>query len=71
MTPLPQAGNPRPRCSGSTPTRRVINRLGFNSEGEAVVLASGSPRAPTAAASSGSISAPTRIRAIAPPTMSG
>jgi dihydroorotate dehydrogenase len=39
VTPLPQAGNPRPRLFRLEPDRAVINRLGFNSEGEAAVLA--------------------------------
>ena len=37
VTPLPQAGNPRPRIFRLEPDGGVINRLGFNSEGEAVV----------------------------------
>ncbi len=39
VTPLPQAGNPRPRLFRLDADQAVINRLGFNSEGEAVVLA--------------------------------
>jgi dihydroorotate dehydrogenase len=39
VTPLPQAGNPRPRLFRLDPDQAVINRFGFNSEGEAVVLA--------------------------------
>src|SRR5207244_12554166 len=39
VTPLPQAGNPRPRVFRLEPDQAVINRLGFNSAGEAVVLA--------------------------------
>ena len=38
VTPLPQAGNPRPRIFRLEPDEAVINRLGFNSAGEAVVL---------------------------------
>jgi dihydroorotate dehydrogenase len=39
VTPLPQAGNPRPRLFRLDADQAVINRLGFNSEGEAAVLA--------------------------------
>jgi dihydroorotate dehydrogenase len=39
VTPLPQAGNPRPRLFRLEPDQAVINRFGFNSAGEAVVLA--------------------------------
>ena len=39
VTPLPQPGNPRPRVFRLEPDRAVINRLGFNSQGAAVVLA--------------------------------
>jgi dihydroorotate dehydrogenase len=38
MTPLPQLGNPRPRVFRLEPDQAVINRLGFNSVGAAVVL---------------------------------
>jgi dihydroorotate dehydrogenase len=38
VTPLPQAGNPRPRLFRLEADQAVINRLGFNSEGEAAVL---------------------------------
>lgn len=38
VTPLPQPGNPRPRIFRLDADAAVINRLGFNSEGEAVVL---------------------------------
>lgn len=33
VTPLPQAGNPRPRLFRLTPDQAVINRMGFNNEG--------------------------------------
>jgi dihydroorotate dehydrogenase len=33
ITPLPQAGNPRPRIFRLTSDQAVINRLGFNNEG--------------------------------------
>ena len=39
VTPLPQPGNPRPRMFRLAPDEAVINRLGFNSEGETAVLA--------------------------------
>ena len=35
MTPLPQAGNPRPRIFRLVEDRAVINRLGFNNRGAA------------------------------------
>jgi dihydroorotate dehydrogenase len=38
VTPLPQPGNPRPRVFRLETDAAVINRLGFNSEGEAAVL---------------------------------
>jgi dihydroorotate dehydrogenase len=39
VTPLPQAGNPRPRVFRLDPDQAVINRLGFNSAGGEAVLA--------------------------------
>lgn len=39
LTPLPQAGNPRPRLFRLTPDRAVINRLGFNNSGQAAAIA--------------------------------
>ena len=33
-TPRPQAGNPRPRLFRLTPDRAVINRMGFNNDGQ-------------------------------------
>jgi dihydroorotate dehydrogenase len=39
VTPRPQPGNPRPRLFRLNADQAVINRLGFNSEGEAAVLA--------------------------------
>ena len=39
VTPLAQAGNPRPRIFRLVPDRAVINRLGFNNEGHAPALA--------------------------------
>ncbi len=38
ITPLPQAGNPRPRLFRLDADRGVINRLGFNSQGAGAVL---------------------------------
>ena len=38
VTPLPQPGNPRPRVFRLEADEAVINRLGFNSQGAAVVL---------------------------------
>jgi dihydroorotate dehydrogenase len=38
ITPLPQAGNPRPRLFRLDADHGVINRLGFNSEGAEAVL---------------------------------
>jgi dihydroorotate dehydrogenase len=38
VTPLPQAGNPRPRLFRLDADQGVINRLGFNSEGAEAVL---------------------------------
>jgi dihydroorotate dehydrogenase len=38
VTPRPQAGNPRPRIFRLEADGAVINRLGFNNEGEAAVL---------------------------------
>lgn len=39
VTPLPQAGNPRPRIFRLNADRAVINRLGFNNEGHEAALA--------------------------------
>jgi dihydroorotate dehydrogenase len=44
LTPLPQAGNPRPRLFRLVPDRAVINRMGFNNGGLAAAL----PRAQAA-----------------------
>lgn len=38
VTPLPQAGNARPRLFRLTEDNAVINRMGFNNEGHAAVL---------------------------------
>ncbi|MCB1519404.1 MAG: quinone-dependent dihydroorotate dehydrogenase [Hyphomicrobiaceae bacterium] len=38
VTPLPQAGNPRPRVFRLPEDRAVINRLGFNNAGHAAAL---------------------------------
>src|SRR5260370_3319909 len=45
VTLRPQSGNPRPRLFRLNTDEAVINRLGFNSEGEAAVLARLPPRA--------------------------
>ena len=39
VTPRPQAGNPRPRLFRLETDEGVINRLGFNNEGQSAVLA--------------------------------
>ena len=39
VTPRPQAGNPRPRIFRLEADGAIINRLGFNNDGEAAVLA--------------------------------
>jgi dihydroorotate dehydrogenase len=38
LTPLPQAGNPKPRLFRLAQDRAVINRLGFNNQGQAAAL---------------------------------
>lgn len=39
LTPLPQAGNPRPRLFRLSEDRAVINRMGFNNGGQAAAVA--------------------------------
>ena len=39
VTPLPQAGNPRPRLFRLVEDRAVINRMGFNNDGAEAVAA--------------------------------
>ena len=39
LTPLPQAGNPRPRLFRLSEDRAVINRMGFNNDGQAAAVA--------------------------------
>jgi len=39
VTPLPQAGNPRPRMFRLTADRAIVNRLGFNNAGHEAVYA--------------------------------
>lgn len=39
LTPRPQAGNPRPRLFRLAEDRAVINRMGFNNEGQEAALA--------------------------------
>jgi dihydroorotate dehydrogenase len=46
VTPLPQAGNPKPRIFRVISERAVINRLGFNNGGHAAALARLQQRAP-------------------------
>ncbi len=46
VTPLPQAGNPKPRVFRLETHRGVINRLGFNNEGHAACLAKLKARRP-------------------------
>jgi len=70
VTPLPQVGNPRPRLFRLDRDEGVINRMGFNNDGAEAVLKRLASRA-SPAASSASMSAPTRIRRIASPTMCG
>ena len=60
ITPLPQAGNPRPRVFRLDADRGVINRLGFNSAGADTVLkrlaaraVTPSPASPASRAGSG------------------
>jgi dihydroorotate dehydrogenase len=38
LTPRPQSGNPAPRLFRSTSDRAIINRLGFNNEGQEIAL---------------------------------
>lgn len=38
LTPLPQAGNPRPRLFRLAPDAAVINRMGFNNQGQQAAL---------------------------------
>ncbi|GAB0092960.1 Dihydroorotate dehydrogenase (quinone), mitochondrial [Sergentomyia squamirostris] len=38
ITPLPQPGNPKPRCFRLVEDRAIINRFGFNSDGHERVL---------------------------------
>src|SRR3954470_21259482 len=52
LTPLPQEGNPKPRLFRLAPDRAVINRMGFNNEGQSAALSrlrarrSGAPSTP-------------------------
>ena len=39
LTPQPQAGNPAPRVFRSQADRAIVNRLGFNNEGQVAALA--------------------------------
>ncbi len=60
VTPLPQAGNPRPRIFRLTEDRAVINRLGFNNAGPCRLPAQPRARCPAAASRSAPMSASTR-----------
>jgi dihydroorotate dehydrogenase len=44
LTPLPQGGNPKPRLFRLAEDRAVINRMGFNNEGQSVALTRLGPR---------------------------
>ncbi|MGZ8401164.1 MAG: quinone-dependent dihydroorotate dehydrogenase [Methyloceanibacter sp.] len=46
LTPRPQSGNPTPRIFRSASDRAIINRLGFNNEGQEAALARLKARAP-------------------------
>ncbi len=82
ITPLPQAGNPRPRVFRLEADGGVINRLGFNSQGADAVLKRLAARAGTSFISSAapgrwgaelsaSMSEQTKIRRTASPIMCG
>ena len=60
VTPLPQAGNPKPRIFRLTADAAVINRLGFNNEGHDARRAAARGARGAGRASSASTSAPTR-----------
>ncbi len=70
VTPKPQAGNPRPRLFRLERDEAVVNRMGFNNDGAESGAAAAGRRAPISAASSASMSAPTRIPPTASPIMS-
>ncbi len=44
ITPLPQAGNPRPRLFRLAEDRAVINRMGFNNDGAEIAVSRLAPR---------------------------
>ena len=69
VTPQPQVGNPRPRLFRLERDEAVINRMGFNNDGAEAVLRR-LARARIMAASSASMSGPTRTRPIASPITS-
>jgi dihydroorotate dehydrogenase len=62
LTPLPQAGNPKPRLFRLAQDAAVINRLGFNNRGQAAAAVRLAKR--RRGGSSGSISARTRTARI-------
>ena len=71
VTPRPQAGNPKPRLFRLAEDRAVINRMGFNNEGQAAALDRlQRVRSRRARRRSASTSAPTRTAPTASPIMS-
>ena len=70
VTPLAQAGNPRPRLFRLSEDGAVINRMGFNNQGLEAFAAPPGRRAARARAWSAPTSAPTRTPTTASATMS-
>ena len=70
VTPQPQAGNPKPRLFRLSEDRAVINRMGFNNHGPGGGVRAAARCAIARAASSASISAPTRTAPTGSPIMS-
>ena len=70
VTPKPQSGNPRPRLFRLERDEAVVNRMGFNNDGAEAVLRRLAVARQLPAASSASMSAPTRIRPTASATTS-
>ena len=69
VTPRPQAGNPKPRLFRLEEDRAVINRMGFNNEGQPAAFARLQHRSHWHAASSASTSARTKTAPIGSPIM--
>ncbi len=67
LTPRPQSGNASPRLFRSMADRAIINRLGFNNEGQEAALAPA--ERPRAVGSSASISGPGATARTASATM--